>query len=88
MPSLSEFLDFKLGSEECCIDILCVREDGVCDASTLKPEKICPLPELFSAVSSDHLLGVDSAGDRMLVLLDIKKLMASAELGLVAETTH
>ena len=88
MPSLREFLDFKLGSEEYCIDILRVREDGVCDAITLKPEKICPLSELSSAVSSDHLLGVDSAGDRMLVLLDIKKIMTGGYMGLIAKTMH
>ena len=88
MPSIRELMDFNPGSEEYCIDIPRLREDGVCDASTLKPEKICPLPELSLAVSSDLLLGIDSAGDRMLVPLDIKKLMAGAELGLVAETTQ
>ena len=62
--------------------------DGVSDVITLKPEQIRPVPELSSAVSSDHLLGIGSVGDRMLILLDIEKFMTSAEMGLIAETTH
>jgi len=152
VTSIREFLAFKLGREEYCIDILRVQEirsyeeptrmahapafikgvvnlrgvivpivdmrikfnleqvhydtftvvivltigtqvvgmvvDGVSDVITLKPEQIRPVPELSSAVSSDHLLGIGSVGDRMLILLDIEKFMTSAEMGLIAETTH
>ena len=152
VTSIREFLAFKLGREEYCIDILRVQEirsyeeptrmahapafikgvinlrgvivpivdmrikfnleqvnydtftvvivltigtqvvgmvvDGVSDVITLKSEQIRPVPELSSAVSSDHLLGIGSVGDRMLILLDIEKFMTSAEMGLIAETTH
>jgi len=152
VTSIREFLAFKLGSEEYCIDILRVQEirsyeeptrmahapafikgvvnlrgvivpivdmrikfnleqvhydtftvvivltigtqvvgmvvDGVSDVITLEPEQIRPVPELSSAVSSDHLLGIGSVGGRMLILLDIEKLMTSTEIGLIAETTH
>jgi purine-binding chemotaxis protein CheW len=60
--------------------------DGVSDVLTLTPEQLRPVPELSSAVSSDHLLAIASVGERMLVLLDIEKLMTSAEMGLVAPT--
>jgi len=46
------------------------------------------VPEFSSAIGSDHLLAIGSIGDRMLMLLDIEKLMSSAEMGLVAATTH
>ncbi len=60
--------------------------DGVSDVITLTPEQLRPVPELSSTVSSDHLLAIGSVGDRMLILLDIEKLMTSAEMGLVAQT--
>lgn len=39
-------------------------------------------------LGSDHLLAIGSVAGRMLILLDIEKLMASAEMGLVTQTTH
>jgi len=60
--------------------------DGVSDVITLTPEQLRPVPELSSTVSSDHLLAIGSVGERMLILLDIEKLMTSAEMGLVAQT--
>lgn len=60
--------------------------DGVSDVITLTPEQLRPVPELSSTVSSDHLLAIGSVGARMLILLDIEKLMTSAEMGLVAQT--
>ena len=47
-----------------------------------------PVLEFSPTVSSDHLLGIGSVGDRMLILLDIENFMTSAEMGLIAETTH
>ena len=61
--------------------------DGVSDVITLTPEQLRPVPEFSSTIGSDHLLAIGSVQDRMLILLDIEKLMTSAEMGLVAETT-
>jgi purine-binding chemotaxis protein CheW len=58
--------------------------DGVSDVITLSPEQLRPVPELSSAIGSDHLLAIGSLEDRMLILIDIEKLMASADLGLVS----
>jgi len=57
--------------------------DGVSDVITLAPEQLRPVPELSSSIASDHLLAIGSLGDRMLILLDIEKLMSSADMGLV-----
>jgi purine-binding chemotaxis protein CheW len=62
--------------------------DGVSDVITLTPEQIRPVPEFSSAIGSDHLLAIGSLENRMLILLDIEKLMTSAEMGLVTHTTH
>jgi len=58
--------------------------DGVSDVITLAPEQLRPVPELSASVASDHLLAIGSLDDRMLILLDIEKLMTSADMGLVA----
>ena len=62
--------------------------DGVSDAITLTPEQLRPVPEISSTIGSDHLLAIGSVQDRMLIFLDIEKLMISAEMGLVAEAAH
>lgn len=59
--------------------------DGVSDVITLTPEQLHPVPEFSSTISSDHLLAIGSAAERMLILLDIEKLMSSADMGLMAE---
>jgi len=62
--------------------------DGVSDVITLTPGQLRPVPEFSSTIGSDHLLAIGSLDDRMLILLDIEKLMTSAEMGLIAKTSH
>ena len=57
--------------------------DGVSDVITLSPAQLRPVPDFSSAIGSDHLLAIGSLEDRMLILIDIEKLMSSADLGLV-----
>ncbi|WP_084382824.1 chemotaxis protein CheW [Curvibacter delicatus] len=62
--------------------------DGVSDVITLAPEQLRPVPELSAAVASDHLLAIGSLENRMLILLDIEKLMSSAEMGLISQAVQ
>ncbi|HCY16587.1 MAG: chemotaxis protein CheW [Curvibacter sp. GWA2_64_110] len=62
--------------------------DSVSDVITLTPQQLRPVPEFSSAIGSDHLLAIGSLDERMLILLDIEKLMSSAEMGLMAEAVH
>jgi purine-binding chemotaxis protein CheW len=62
--------------------------DGVSDVITLTPQQLRPVPDFSSAIGSDHLLAIGSVDDRMLILLDIEKLMTSAEMGLVAQAVQ
>lgn len=62
--------------------------DGVSDVITLTPVQLRPVPELNSAIAGDHLLAIGSLEDRMLILLDIEKLMGSADMGLISERSH
>lgn len=57
--------------------------DGVSDVMTLTPEQIKPAPEFGVTLSADFLSGLGSLEDRMLVLVDIDKLLTSEEMALV-----
>ena len=60
--------------------------DAVSDVITLTPEQLRPVPEFNSAIESDHLLAIGAIEQRMLILVDIEKLMTSAEMGLIEQT--
>jgi len=57
--------------------------DSVSDVITLSPEQIKPAPEMGTAFNSDYLIGLGTLDERMLILVDIDKLMSSAEMGLI-----
>ncbi|NEX62206.1 chemotaxis protein CheW [Noviherbaspirillum galbum] len=57
--------------------------DGVSDVIGLTKQQIKPAPEIGSAINTDYLIGMGTVEERMLILMDIDRLMSSAELGLV-----
>ncbi len=57
--------------------------DAVSDVITLTPDQLRPVPGFNSSVDSDHLLAIGSVGERMLILVDIEKLMTDQAMGLV-----
>ncbi|GHB10233.1 chemotaxis protein CheW [Salinicola rhizosphaerae] len=62
--------------------------DGVSDVMSLTPEQIKPAPEFGVTLSSDYLNGIGSLDDRMLVLVDIEKLLTHEEMQLVERTAE
>jgi purine-binding chemotaxis protein CheW len=56
--------------------------DGVSDVITLNAEQIKPAPEMGTALNTDYLTGLGTVDERMLILVDIDKLMTGADLGL------
>ena len=60
--------------------------DAVSDVITLTPEQLRPVPEFNSAIESEHLLAIGAIDERMLIVIDIAKLMTSSEMGLVERT--
>ena len=56
--------------------------DSVSDVTTLSAEQVKPSPEIGNSFDSDYLIGLGTLGDRMLILVDIDKLMSSDEMGL------
>jgi purine-binding chemotaxis protein CheW len=59
--------------------------DSVSDVLQLATEDFRDAPEVESMIGSDAVLGLGSLGDRMLILLDIEKLMSGEDMGLVSE---
>ena len=57
--------------------------DSVSDVVTLAPEQIRPAPEMGAVFDSGYLIGLGSLDDRMLILVDIDKLMSSGDIGLI-----
>ena len=60
--------------------------DGVSDVTTLKPEEIKPAPEFGTGMDTQYLLGLGTVGERMLILVDIEKLMGSRDMELIEAT--
>jgi purine-binding chemotaxis protein CheW len=62
--------------------------DGVSDVVALGAGQIRPAPELGAAVDAQFFTGIGTLDNRMLILVDIEKLMSSAEMALVAQTLN
>ena len=60
--------------------------DGVSDVLSLTPEQIKPAPEFGLSLSSDYLSGLASLEDRMLVLVDIDRMLTREDMALVEKT--
>ena len=56
--------------------------DGVSEVMTLPPADIRSVPPMGSVVTTEYLTGLASVGERMIILIDIEKLMNSPEMGL------
>ena len=57
--------------------------DGVSDVITLNPDQIKPAPEFGSAIDTKYVMGLGTVDERMLILVDIEKLMTSRDMELV-----
>jgi purine-binding chemotaxis protein CheW len=58
--------------------------DSVSDVVTLTPDQIKPAPDLGASVAAEYLQGLGTVGERMLILIDIDKLLSSEDMGLLA----
>ena len=56
--------------------------DSVSDVMELAPEQLRPAPDLESSIDAQWIRGLGSVGERMLILLDIERLMAGVDMGL------
>jgi len=59
--------------------------DGVSDVVELSAADIRPAPEFGGAIDTRFITGLGTRDQRMLILVDIEKLLSSADIGLLAE---
>ncbi|MDX8385633.1 MAG: chemotaxis protein CheW [Gallionella sp.] len=62
--------------------------DGVSDVITLKAEEIKPAPEFGAGLDTKYFQGLGTIDSRMIILVDIEKLMSSNDMELVDEAGH
>lgn len=65
--------------------IIGIVVDGVSDVISLDEQAIRPPPE-FGTFDTQYLQGLATVNERMLILIDIEKLMGSADMALVDQT--
>lgn len=59
--------------------------DSVSDVMELLAENIRSAPDIDSAIDNNCILGLGSVNERMLILLDIEKLMSNVDMGLMSD---
>lgn len=98
VPVVDLRIKFEIGSaeynEHTVVIVLNIGErvmgmvvDGVSDVLSLSPDQIKPAPDFGSSLSTEYLKGLGSIDERMLILVDIEKMMTSRELALVDEAS-
>jgi purine-binding chemotaxis protein CheW len=96
VPIIDMRIKFNLGSptydQFTVVIILNIAErlmgivvDSVSDVITLEASQIKPAPDMGAALGSNHMTGLGVVDERMLILMDIDKLMSSGEMGLIEQ---
>ncbi|HEX8603723.1 MAG TPA: chemotaxis protein CheW [Pseudoduganella sp.] len=57
--------------------------DAVSDVTTLTPDQIKATSDLGSTLNTEYITGLGTIDDRMLILVDIDRLMSSDDMGLI-----
>ena len=62
--------------------------DAVSDVTTLSAQQIRPAPEFGGALDTRFITGLGTVAERMLILVDIEKLLTSKDMQLVADAAE
>ena len=62
--------------------------DGVSDVLTLTADQIRPAPEFGASLDTQYIIGLGTVDERMLILMDIEKLMTSSDMALTDSALH
>ncbi|MFC3460999.1 MULTISPECIES: chemotaxis protein CheW [Massilia] len=57
--------------------------DSVSDVISLTAEQIKPAPDMGGALNTDYLIGLGTVDERMIILVDIDRLMSADEMGVI-----
>lgn len=62
--------------------------DGVSDVLTLASDQIRPAPEFGGGLDTEYIIGLGTVDQRMLILMDIERLMTGEDMALVDVPAH
>jgi purine-binding chemotaxis protein CheW len=62
--------------------------DSVSDVLTLKADEVRPAPEFGATLDTQYIIGLGTLDNRMLILMDIEKLMSSTDMALMDGAIH
>ena len=62
--------------------------DGVSDVTDLTEENLKPTPDLGSSVNTDYIRALAAVGDRMMMLLDVDRLLTTDTAMEYSQTAH
>ncbi len=99
VPIIDMRIKFELGSAEydqfTVVIILNVSGrvmgivvDGVSDVISLDLGQMRATPEFGSVIDTEYIMGLGTVEERMLILIDIEKLMGSADMGLIDQVVN
>jgi purine-binding chemotaxis protein CheW len=94
VPIVDMRIKFKLGeptyNQFTVVIILNIQDrvvgmvvDSVSDVISLTADQIKPAPDLGGALNTDYLVGLGTVDERMIILVDIDRLMSSEEMGVI-----
>lgn len=64
---------------------VCMVVDSVSDVINLSPQDLKPAPEMGTVVGADYLIGLGTVDERMIILVDIDRMLSSNEIGLLEQ---
>lgn len=62
--------------------------DSVSDVTSLGNDQVRPAPGMGSVIDTEYITGLGTLDERMLIMLDIEKLMNSGDMGLIEHSIH
>jgi len=62
--------------------------DGVSDVISLDIDQMRATPEFGSVIDTEYIMGLGTVEERMLILIDIEKLMGSTDMGLIDQAVN
>tara|TARA_R110002073_G_scaffold313574_2_gene485579 strand:+ start:1142 stop:1651 length:510 start_codon:yes stop_codon:yes gene_type:complete len=99
VPIIDMRIKFKLGSvvyDQFTVVIILnvsgrvmgIVVDGVSDVINLDLDQMRPTPEFGAVIDTEYIMGLGTVDERMLILVDIEKLMGSADMGLIDQVVN
>ena len=68
--------------------VLGIVVDGVSDVIMLAPQQIKPAPNFSAHLDTGYVVGLGTVDERMLILMDIEKLITGNEMGITYGSMH